>query len=262
MSQEFDFSRLLPGYAGVATTPKRFSPGFVIAAVDVFAVLVGVAALHVSGLLWSGSAVPPMSPVPSLISPVDAAEAAGVPDPHLRPLVAAVHLPTTPDAAVMFAAPMVTAAHFTGGSTFTSPASSSPPQVAASDPPAATNDPAPSPAAPPAAKLADIAVTGHIARQQATVAVAADTTLDDLLMSRGAGNAAGAGATDGTLALNADVGGTSAGIAIGAGAGSSPSVGVSANVQVASAAPVVHAVTSTVSGAVGGVTSAVRGLLN
>jgi len=261
MSREFDFSRLLAGYSGIASMPKRLSPGVVIAAVDVFAVVVGLAAMHMSGLMWTGTGPAPAAP--SLISPVSAGEqAATVPDPHLRPIVAAVHLPATPDATVVFATPVVTDAAFGGGSTFTPGASSSsstPQQVASADPaPVVTDpgvDPTPQPSAPPVAKLAEIAVDGHVAQRQLTVAASAGATLDDLLLSRGAGNAAGDGNGGSAVAVNASVGGSPA-----------VSVGASANVEVASAAPVVHSVAapvvSTVSNTVGGVVGAVRGLLN
>jgi len=262
MSREFDFSRLLAGYSGIASMPKRLSPGVVIAAVDVFAVVVGLAAMHMSGLMWTGTGPAPAAP--SLISPVSAGEqAATVPDPHLRPIVAAVHLPATPDATVVFATPVVTDAAFGGGSTFTPGASSSsstPQQVASADPaPVVTDpgvDPTPQPSAPPVAKLAEIAVDGHVAQRQLTVAASAGATLDDLLLSRGAGSAAAGGSNGGSAgAVNASVGGAPA-----------VSVGASANVEVASAAPVVHSVAapvvSTVSNTVGGVVGTVRGLLN
>lgn len=250
MSREFDFSRLFAGYSGAAVMPKRLSPGVVIGAVDVFAVVVGLAAMHVGGMMWGG--VPSSPAAPSLISPVDAAEqtASAWPDPHLRPVVAAVHLTANTDAALMFAAPVVTAPYYSGDATFTSPSSPAQ-QAAASTPEPAVDDPPSTPTAiaPPVAKLADIAVTGHLARH---VVVAADTTLDDLLLSRGSA---------GDSSVNA---GASAALSVAVNA--APSGNVGANIEVASATPVVssvaNAVGSTVGNTVGGVANVARGLLN
>ncbi len=264
MSRDFDFSRLLAGYSGGAAISKRVSPGVVIAAVDVFAVVVGLAAMHVSGLMWTGTQ-PPHAAAPSLISPVNADDrvAAAWPNPRLRPIVASVHLAAAPEAALVFATPVVTDVSYAGASTFAPASSSSPPQQVASVPaaPIVAVDPAPSPAAPPVAKLVDIAIAGHVAQRPVDVALSADTTLDDLLLSRGSSNATAAvnvgtiGNGSPTLAVNADVG-----------ASRPASVNVSANVEVASAAPVVQAVaapvTSAVNHTVGGVVGAVRGLLN
>ncbi|HVZ13259.1 MAG TPA: hypothetical protein VG894_02265 [Bauldia sp.] len=257
MSRAFDFSRLLAGYSSAAALPKRVSPGVVIAAVDVFAVLVGFAAMHVGGLVWSGGHPPA---APSLIAPVSADDqvATAVPDPHLRPIVAAIRLPAAPDAAVVFSAPVVTDRTFAGATAF-APASSTstaPEQVASTpdEPAAAVVDP--DQPSPPVAKLADIAISGHLAQRPLAVTASADTTLDDLLLSRGAANASGAGVA---VAINAGTGVTQP-------ANVGATVAASANVEIASAAPVVRSVATTVGATVGntvgGVTGAVRGLLN
>ncbi|HVU42639.1 MAG TPA: hypothetical protein VHD86_16455 [Xanthobacteraceae bacterium] len=256
MSRAFDFSRLLAGYSSAAALPKRVSPGVVIAAVDVFAVLVGFAAMHVGGLVWSGGHPPA---APSLIAPVSADDqvATAVPDPHLRPIVAAIRLPAAPDAAVVFSAPVVTDRTFAGATAF-APASSTstaPAQVASTpDEPAAVVDP--DQPSPPVAKLADIAISGHLAQRSLAVSASVDTRLDDLLLSRGAANASGAGVA---VAINAGTGVTQP-------ANVGATVATSANVEIASAAPVVRSaattVGATVGNTVGGVTGAVRGLLN
>ena len=188
MSMAFDFSRLLSGYRTAAgTVRRRMSPAATIATVDLCAVLVGVSVAHLAGFA-AGPTLSPLAPTPPPIatSPVAAVEPSA-PLPHLRPETVAVKLPrlaptAAPDTSLMFGSPVVTDDNYTGDTTFhggsaqtsaADPISFTSPEAitttAETDPPAPVIAP---PSAPPADKIAAIALRGQALHATITAAVA------------------------------------------------------------------------------------------
>jgi hypothetical protein len=167
----------LAGYAGFAGAIRgRARPFAVIAAVDVLAVALAFGALHLTGMMVSGSGLPQLvPPVNAATEPVAATTPLVPPAPRLAPV--RHELAAMPDAAVMFGKPI---AMIDRGFTFEAPAASSsshfepPATVAAAEP-----EPAPAPAPVPTPHLRPVE---RVAQVTTPVIDAADGSLDRLLL--------------------------------------------------------------------------------
>jgi hypothetical protein len=226
--------REVAAYVGFANAIRgRSRPIAVIAAVDVLAVGLALGALHLTGaMMGSGK-------LPQIIPPVSAAEPAATDTPLVplpRPAPEKTHFAATPDAAVMFSAPVEIAEGFTfdqppASSSFTSQPPAATAAAEPEQPPAVEQPPVPAPRLRPLAGVAELA---------APVIDNADGSLDRLLMRDvPAVTSSVVARTDNVLrATTTEV------------------------ASAVTAAPVVQAVTQPVAQTVQAVTGTVRGLLN
>ena len=275
MSMAFDFSRLLSGYRTAAgTVRRRMSPAAAIATVDLCAVLVGVSVAHLAGFA-GGPTLSPLAPTPPPIatSPVAAVEPSA-PLPHLRPETVAVKLPrlaptAAPDTSLMFGSPVVTDDNYTGDTTFHGGSAQ---QTSAADPisftspeaittTAETDPPAPviaPPSAPPADKIAAIALRGQALHATITAAAALTPLRGNAL---GRLDVAAAAGVDDTVnaSANLEVASVMPAMDVGNAVGAVVTPVSAATTPVASLA---SAASTAASGVTNGVVGRVGGLLN